>query len=215
MCYGVGGILNGREEGSGSTDLSAPRMGPDSVSCHNKIPPASLKGCKDGLRLILCHLEGHEMKILEDAVSKRMWLYLPVERRGKRGGGMKEGGKQGRRQGVKEENEGRKNKQWPLQSQHDHFLLCTFLQRFRDYLCPFSHSPERPIRLSALTSSAGTDPWKFALRLWYVCTSLAARYSWAAAARLYHGSLAEILVRERPGHSFMCRDLFPEGFLWM
>lgn len=71
---------------------------------------------------------------------------------------MKEGEKGGRRQGVKEENEGRKDKQWPLQSQHDHFLLHTSLQRFRDYLCPFSHSPERPIRLPALTSSAGTDP---------------------------------------------------------
>lgn len=97
MCYGAGGILNGHEEGSGFTDLSARRMGPESVSCHSKIPLASLKGCKDGLPLILCRLEGYEMKILEDAVSKCMRLYLPVERREEKRG-RHERGRKGRKE---------------------------------------------------------------------------------------------------------------------
>lgn len=81
------------------------------------------------------------MKILEDAVPKGMRLYLPVERRGEKRGRHvrgRKGRKEARCEGGEGRKEGRKNKQWPFQSQHDHFLLRTFLQRFRDYLCPFS-----------------------------------------------------------------------------
>lgn len=71
---------------------------------------------------------------------------------------MRDGEKKGKRQGVKEGNEGRERRrdreegkggQWPFQFHHHHFLLCTFLQRFLDSLCPSSYSSERPICLPA------------------------------------------------------------------